>query len=99
MAPRKPKEAKPLDAVDMKSKDPRWYDLFCVLSDAADHLLQSLLNRDDIPDDAKDLLRGVLVLRESRHLFLATGSDVTPATALFLTEELEKWSKKNPTPN
>lgn len=92
MPPRKAKEPKPADAVDLKAKDPRWYDLFCILSDSADHLISSLLSRDDIPEDAKDLLRGVLVLRESRHLFLSQGDTLTPAASLFLSEELQKWS-------
>jgi len=90
-----PAAKKPLSGKDIATKEPKWHELHWVLSETADHLVRSLLAREDIPTDAKDLLRGVLVLRESKELFYAEGNSVTPFSAMMWAEELGKWSKYN----
>ena len=89
------KEKKPLSGKDIATKEPKWHDLHWVLSETGDHILRSVLARKDIPLDAKELLNGVLVLREAKELFYAEGASVTPFSAMFWAEELSKWSKYN----
>jgi hypothetical protein len=76
-----------------KPKEPEWYDFHYCLSEAGDHLIRSLIKRQDIPEDAIDILKGILSLRETRDLVMAEGGRLTPATALFWAEELRSWSQ------
>jgi hypothetical protein len=76
-----------------KAREVQWYDLHYCLSEAGDHLVRSLIKREDIPDDAKDILKGILSLRETRDLILAEGGRLTPASAMFWAEELKSWSQ------
>jgi hypothetical protein len=77
---------------DTKAREVQWYDLHYCLSEAGDHLVRSLIKREDIPEDAKDILRGILSLRETRDLLIAEGGRLTPASAMFWAEELRAWS-------
>jgi short subunit dehydrogenase-like uncharacterized protein len=86
------KAKKPIDKKEEK-KEVNWYDLHFCLSEAGDHLVRSLCKREDIPDDAKDILKGILSLRETRDLILAEGGRLTPASAMFWAEELKSWSQ------
>jgi len=74
------------------AKEPNWDDLYFLLADAADHILQSVMNREDIPVDAKHLLQGVLHLRESRQLIYCEKTHLTAHSALFWSDRLKEWS-------
>lgn len=89
------KEKKPVSGKEIASKDPKWHQLHWVLSETGDHLLRSVLERKDIPLDVKDILKGVLVLREAKELFYAEGNCVTPFSAMMWAEELSKWANLN----
>ncbi len=84
-------ESKPKPATEI---EPTWYNLYRVLADTGDKLLESLTQRSDIPEDAKSILRAVLCLRESKDLFFATGGRLTPKTALMWADELVKWTEE-----
>ncbi len=86
---------KPVSGKEIASKDPKWHELHWVLSETGDHLLRSLLERKDIPLDARDILKGILVLREAKELFYAEGKCVTPFSAMMWAEELSKWANLN----
>lgn len=86
-------ETKPNDAGKVQSKTPEWYDLYQVMNNAGSSLLKSLTLRDDIPADAKAILECVMCLRESKELFFAEGGSLTPYSALFWTDELQKWTE------
>ena len=75
-------------------KEPTWYDLYYVLSEVGNRLLKSLTKREDMPPDVADLLEGILALREAKDLFYAEKERLTPFTALFWAEELQKWAAK-----
>ena len=74
------------------AKEPNWDDLYFLLADAADHILQSVMNREDIPVDAKHLLQGVLHLRESRQMIYCEKTSLTAHSALFWSDRLKEWS-------
>ena len=73
---------------------PTWNDLHNVLTQVADRLLKSLTRRTDLPADVADLLEGILALRDTKDLFYAEKERLTPFTALFWAEELQKWATK-----
>jgi hypothetical protein len=74
---------------------PSWHDLHYVLSQVADRLLKSLIKRPDLPADVADLLEGILALRDAKDLFYAEKERLTPLTALFWAEKLQKWAEKD----
>jgi len=74
---------------------PSWHDLHYVLSQVADRLLKSLIKRTDLPTDVADLLEGILALRDAKDLFYAEKERLTPLTALFWAEKLQKWAEKD----
>jgi hypothetical protein len=87
------KQAKKVkEGKEIATKQPEWYDLHWVLSETADHLTRGLLKRTDLPPDVLDILRGILVLRESKDLFFAEGKSITAFSAMFWAEELKKWA-------
>ena len=97
-APKKvtfPKEEKANDGADMCMKNPEWYELYVHMNDAANNFLKSLTNRQDIPDDAKDVIRGVLCLRDTHDMFFVDGSSLTAKSALFWSDALIEFAKKN----
>lgn len=89
------RKSKVVDGGQAAAKCPEWYDVYWVMSETGDSLLRSLLKRDDIPEDAKEILKAVACLKESRDLFFAEGKSLTPYSALFWMEELKKWAKNN----
>jgi hypothetical protein len=89
------RKTKAVDGGQVAAKCPEWYDVYWVMSEAGDSLLQSLTKRDDIPEDAKDIIKAVACLKESRDLFFAEGKSLTPYSALFWMEELKKWASRN----
>ena len=78
-----------------EKKEPTWYELHYVLSQVSDRLLKSLIKRTDLPADVADLLEGILALRDAKDLFYAEKERLTPFTALFWAEELQKWATKD----
>ena len=91
----KTKEEKPNDGAKVNTKTPDWYSLYVVLNDSAACFLRSLTLRDDIPEDAKAIIQGVMCLRETKEMFFAEGERMKPVTALFWADELKKWAAKN----
>ena len=79
-------------SVKIVEKAPKWQDLHWTLTETADHLLKSLLNRKDIPCDAMEIIRGVLCLRETKELFYAEGDKISPFSCEIWAEELKKWA-------
>ena len=75
-------------------KEPTWYDLYYLLNEVGNRLLKSLTKREDMPPDVADLLEGILALRDAKDLFYAEKERLTPFTALFWAEELQKWATK-----
>lgn len=87
-----PKGKKILSGAEAAVKTPQWHDLFWVLSETADHLLRGVIRREDVPADVRDVLKGVLCLRETKELFYAEGDRISPFSAMLWSEELAKWA-------
>lgn len=87
-----PKVEKPNDGAKVNTKTPDWYSLYTVLNDAGAAFLRSLTLREDIPEDAREIIRGVMCLRETKEMFFAEGERMKPVTALFWASELQKWA-------
>ena len=88
------KSVKLVTAANMARDKPEWWRLYLLLSDSGDAILQSLRKRDDIPQDAQELLKAVLLLRELRTMCFCEGESLTPASALFWAQELSDWVLK-----
>jgi hypothetical protein len=78
-----------------EKKEPSWSDLYYLLAEVSERLLKSLTRREDLPPDVADLLQGILALREAKDLFYAEKERLSPFSALFWAEELQKWATKN----
>jgi hypothetical protein len=89
-------KAKAVSGAELAVEKPEWYDLFRVLADTGDKLLEGLLLRKDIPDDVKQTLRAVLGLREAKDLFFTKGKSLTPQFALFSMELLKDFVQSSP---
>jgi len=87
----KPKAVKP-KAED--TLEPKWSDLYFVLSDASECFLRHITRRDDVPEDVLDIIRGVIALRETRDMFVAEGERLTKKSALFWSDRLKEWASK-----
>lgn len=84
-------EPKPKAAPEVSKK---WYELYCILANSGDKILESLIKRDEgVSEDVKELLRGVLCLREARHLVFCEGKTISPESMEVFTEALKDWSK------
>jgi hypothetical protein len=90
-----PAPAEKTKTVKKDEKEPTWYELHYILSEVGNRLLKSLTKREDMPPDVTDLLEGILALREAKDLFYAEKTKLTPFTALFWAEELQKWAAKD----
>ena len=88
------KSVKPVTAANMAKDKPEWWKLYLILSDSGDAILQSLRKREDIPEDAQELLKAVLLLRELRTMCFCEGESLSPASALFWAQELSDWVLK-----
>lgn len=98
-----PKTTKKVRVIKPKAKivvkvkeepEPKWSDLYFVLSDASDCFLRHITRRDDVPEDVIDIIRGVIALRESRDMFVAEGDKLTKKSALFWSDRLKEWASK-----
>lgn len=90
---KKVKEVKePDDGAKLASVQPNWYQLYITLAQASESLMMGLAQREDIPEDARHILKGCICLRDTGDLFFAEGKRLSPATALFWADELKKWS-------
>ncbi len=79
----------------LAQEEPKWFELYRVLNDASLHILQSVINRKDIPEDAKQLLKGVYVMRDLKDFYTALGSSLTPELAVSWADELMAWSSSS----
>ena len=89
---RTPKEPKEPKAKKEKEVEVKWMDLYFVLSDASDKFMRSILSREDVADDVKDTLRGVMAMREAKDLFYAEAEFLTKDRALFWADKLKEWA-------
>lgn len=87
--PRVPKEKKIEEPEEQKVK---WEDLFFILSQAGTSFLYSLARRDDIPDDARHIIRGVIELRDISDGCVVEADRLTPEKALWWADELKQWA-------
>jgi len=90
------KQTKPKDGAKMAEKDPKWHALYLSLAEAAAHLTRGLINRTDLPADVIDVLKGILVLRETKDLFFAEGESLNPTSAMVWVEDLDAWAASLP---
>ena len=88
--PRKPRVVKLHE--EKKEADIKWNDLFFILSQAGQTFLRSLTKRDDIPDDAKDIIRGVIAIGDVADGCVAEGEHFSPDKALFWADTLREWA-------
>jgi len=87
----KVKEPKVKEPKVKDEPEPKWSDLYFVLSDAGDCFLRHIVKRNDVPEDVIELIRGVLALRETRDMFVAEGDRLTKETAMFWSDRLKGW--------
>lgn len=76
-----------------KEVEPKWADLFWLLSDTGTYLLRGLTKRNDIPEDVIDTIRAVIALRDSKDMFFVEQDNLTIEKAMFWSEELKKYCK------
>ena len=88
--PRKPRVVKLPQ--EKKEEDIKWNDLFFILSQAGQTFLRSLTKRDDIPEDAIDIIRGVIAIGEVADGCVAEGEAFTPVRALWWADTLKLWA-------
>jgi len=93
--PRGKKKVLLVDGAAAATTSPQWHDVYYVMNRASEKLLKSLLKRDDIPPDAKDIIEAVACMKESKELFFAEGGSLTAASALMWMGELSEWAAKN----
>lgn len=84
-----------VDGAAAAAASPQWHDVYYVMNRASEKLLKSLLKRDDIPPDAKEIIEAVACMKESKELFFAEGGSLTAASALMWMGELREWAAKN----
>ena len=83
---------------ELAQQEPKWFELYRVLNDASLHILASVINRKDVPEDAKHLLKGVYVMRDLKDFYTALGTSITPELAVSWADELVAWSKSSSAP-
>ena len=79
-------------AAEVATKQPEWFSLYEIMAKTSDKLINTIILRTDIPEDAKELLRAALTIREVRELCWAEGGRLTPKTACFWAGELAEWA-------
>ena len=91
------KERKPRQPKEKKIEEPvvKWEDLYFIISSAGTVFLRSLSRREDIPDDARDIIRGVIELRDINDGCVVEGAGLTPAKALWWADTLKEWVEKS----
>lgn len=90
--PRVPKEKK----IEIEVPKVKWEDMFFILSQAGQSFLRSLSRRDDIPDDARDIIRGVISLGDIQDGCVVEQLQLTPEKALWWSDELKEWATPKP---
>lgn len=75
-----------------KAEEPKWEDLFWTLAHTSEHLLRSLSKREDVPDDARDIIKAVLCLRETKEMFFADNNRLSAECALFWSDTLKQYN-------
>jgi hypothetical protein len=109
-SPRKPKvkaevkaEVKEVQVKEVKEKkkqvkqekiEPKWDDLYFLLSQASASFLRSLATRDDIPDDAKLVLHGVIGLSDVCDGCIVERERLTVEKMLFWSDSLKELAGK-----
>tara|TARA_R110000868_G_scaffold213802_1_gene463956 strand:- start:962 stop:1360 length:399 start_codon:yes stop_codon:yes gene_type:complete len=91
-SPKLSKKKTPPVAAEVATKQPEWFSLYRIMAEASDKLINSIILRKDIPEDAKEILRAALTIREVRELCWAEGGSLTPKTACFWASELAEWA-------
>lgn len=87
--PRTPKEKK----VKVEEPKVKWEDLYFTLSQAGTSFLYSLARREDIPQDARHIIRGVIELRDINDGCVVEGGGLTPEKALWWADALKEWAQ------
>jgi hypothetical protein len=80
--------------IQEEALEPKWSDLYFILSDASECFLRHITRRNDVPEDVIDIIRGVIALRETRDMFVVEGDRLTKKTALFWSDRLKEWASK-----
>jgi hypothetical protein len=88
-----PAKKTPAAAAEVATKKPDWFELYRIMADASDKIIKSVIKRDDVPKDVRDLLYAALTLREVREMCWAEGDRLSPTTAVFWAKELCEWTK------
>lgn len=83
----------PVSGAEVASKKPEWFELYRIMADASDKIIRSVMKREDVPKDVRDLLYAALTIREVREMVWAEGNNLTPTTAVFWAKELSDWAK------
>jgi hypothetical protein len=84
---------KPVPKKSATEIPPTWYKLYHLLARSGDLILESLILRKDIPEDACKLIKGVLALTDARDLVFAEGKAITPESLEFYTQTLREWAE------
>ena len=82
----------PAQAAVVATKKPEWFELYRIMADASDKLIRSVMKREDVPKDVRDLLYAALTIREVREMCWAEGDRLSPTTAVFWAKELSDWA-------
>ena len=90
-----PKKVRSKQKVNAEQKvEPKWEDLYLLLSQASICFLRSVVRRDDIPDDVKHILHGVISLGDVSDYCILEQHHLTTEKALFWADELKAWAEK-----
>jgi hypothetical protein len=73
---------------------PKWEDLYFLLSQTGTSFLRSLVKRDDIPDDAKHLLHGVIGLADVCDCCIVDQQQLTIEKMMFWSDALKELAGK-----
>ena len=96
-------KAEPKEKAEVKEKkkqvkqekvEPKWEDLYFLLSQASASFLRSLARRDDIPDDAKLVLHGVIGLADVCDGCIVERERLTVEKMLFWSDSLKELAGK-----
>ena len=101
--PKEKAEVKEVQVKEVKEKkkqvkqekvEPKWEDLYFLLSQASASFLRSLVKRDDIPDDAKLILHGVIGLADVSDGCVVERERLTVEKMLFWSDSLKELAGK-----
>jgi len=80
--------------VEAPKAQPKWQDLYFHLSQAGVCFLRSLARRDDLPEDAKHILHGVIALGDACDGCVVEENNLTVEKALFWADALKEFAEK-----